>query len=214
MVSQSRSLAADILQDVNAGYRTDYERKLAQLIVARLEQAVDGNGNSQTYATTSDVNAGKSLINTVGSLAEEVGSGVLVMNYKTYWEIQSRMFGAGVAGQIGADALDGGIGSIAGVRTVVVPNDLMPALNTAETVAHTVGGSSVNIGHSIFYVNPSNFVGRTSGGLMYDLSTDAAYEVSSTVYSAFQRNQIVLRGAFLPDRDWETNKVRWVYVED
>lgn len=194
--SATRFLAADILGDVSAGYRTDYERKLAQLIVARLEQATDGNGNSVTYSTSSDTNAGKSVLNTIKQLAEEVGSGTLVMNYKSYWEIQTRLFGAGVSGQIGADALQAGIGRIGGIETVVVPNDLMPELNSAETVAHTVDGGSVNIGHSVFYVNPQNWVGRTSGGLMYDLSTDAAYESGGTVYSAFQRNQIVLRGSF------------------
>lgn len=192
----TRFLAADILGDVNAGYRTDYQRKLAQLIVARLEQAVDGNGNSSAYGTTSDTNAIKSFTNVIAGLAEEVPNGVFIMNHKTYWQFVSRATGAGISGPLAGLVTSGNQATIFGRPVEVVPNDLLPTLNTAETVAHTIEESSVNIGHSVFYVNPTNFVGRVSGGLQYDLSTDAAYESGGTVYSAFQRNQIVLRGSF------------------
>jgi hypothetical protein len=42
----------------------------------------------------------------------------------------------------------------------------------------------------------STFSGRTSGGLNFDLSTEAAYEDGDAVKSAFQRNELVLRGSF------------------
>jgi hypothetical protein len=72
----------------------------------------------------------------------------------------------------------------------------LPTLNTAETKTFTVEGTAVSITHGIFYTELSTFTGRTSGGLTYDLSTDAAYEVDSVVKSAFQRNELVLRGSF------------------
>lgn len=191
----TRFLAADILSDVNQGYRTDYERKLAQLIVARLEQAVDGNGLSETYNTNTDVNALKDLTNVIGSVAESVPNGVFVMNHKSYWQLVSRIMGAGISGPLSNIFNTGDAGNPFGNRVVLVPNDLLPTLNTAETKTHVIENANVTINHAVFYVNPTNWAGRVSGGLQYDLSTDAAYEIGGTVYSAFQRNQIVLRGA-------------------
>lgn len=192
----TRFLAADILGDVNAGYRTDYQRKLAQLIVARLEQAVDSNGLSETYTTSSDLNAVKDFANVIGSVAEKVPNGTFIMNHKSYWKFVSRATGAGISGPLANLVNTGDQPNIFGIPVIVVPNDLLPDIDSAATVTHAVGGSNVTINHGVFYVDPQNWVGRTSGGLQYDLSTDAAYEVSGTVYSAFQRNQIVLRGAF------------------
>lgn len=192
----TRFLAADILGDVNQGYRTDYQRKLAQLIVARLEQAVDGNSNSEVYNTNTDVNALKDFTNVIGSVAERVPNGRFIMNHKSYWQLVSRILGAGAAGALGNIFNTGNAGNPLGIPVTLVPNDLLPTLNTAETKTFVIEGSNVTINHAVFYVDPSNWVGRTSGGLIYDLSTDAAYESGGTVYSAFQRNQIVLRGSF------------------
>lgn len=191
----TRFLAADILGDVNQGYRTDYQRKLAQLIVARLEQAVDSNGLSEIYNTTTDVGALKDITNVIGSIAESVPNGVFVMNHKSYWQLVSRILGAGISGPLSNIFNTGDAGNPFGNRVVLTPNDLLPTLNTAETKTHVIEGANVTINHAVFYVNPTNWVGRVSGGLQYDLSTDAAYESGGTVYSAFQRNQIVLRGA-------------------
>ena len=192
----TRFLAADILSDVNQGYRTDYQRKLAQLIVARLEQAVDGNGNSEIYNTNTDINSLKDFTNVIGSVAEQVPNGRFIMNYKSYWQMVSRATGAGISGPLANLVTTGDQANLFGMPVTLVPNDLLPTLNTAETKTFVIEGSNVTINHAVFYVNPTNFVGRTSGGLQYDLSTDAAYESGGTVYSAFQRNQIVLRGAF------------------
>lgn len=192
----TRFLAADILSDVNKGYRTDYERKLAQLIVVRLEQAVDGNGNSTIYSTTSDVNAMKNFTSVIASIAEQVPNGRLIMNHKSYWQMVSRATGAGISGPMSNLINTGEQANLFGMPVTLVPNDLLPTLNTAETRTFVVEGVNQVVNHAVFFVDPSNFVGRTSGGLMYDLSTDAAYETGGVVYSAFQRNQIVLRGAF------------------
>lgn len=192
----TRFLAADILGDVNRGYRTDYQRKLAQLIVARLEQAVDGNGNSEIYNTNTDLAAVKDFATVIGSVAEKVPNGRFIMNHKSYWQMVRTAAGAGISGPLANLVSTGAQANLFGIPVTLVPNDLLPTLNTAETKTFAIEGSNVTINHAVFYVDPSNWVGRTSGGLMYDLSTDAAYEVSGTVYSAFQRNQIVLRGSF------------------
>lgn len=194
--SATRFLAADILADVNQGYRTDYQRKLAQLIVARLEQAVDGNGNSEVHNTNTDLASVKDFANLIGSVAEKVPNGRLIMNYTSYWKFVARATGAGISGPLANLVNTGNQPNIFGIPVTVVPNDLMPDLDDSATVTHVIDNANVTINHAVFYINPTNFVGRTSGGLMYDLSTDAAYESGGSVYSAFQRNQIVLRGAF------------------
>jgi hypothetical protein len=79
---------------------------------------------------------------------------------------------------------------------IVVPNDLMPSLNTSSTVTIQVDGENVVVNHAVFFADLSVFTGRTSGGLQYDLSTEAAYEENGTVKSAYQRNELVLRGSF------------------
>lgn len=192
----TRFLAVDLLGDIAQGYRTDFDRKRAQLIIARLEQAVEANGNSTVYATTSNINALNSWVGVLAALAEESPNGVLIMNYSSYWQLVTRMFGSGVSGDIKGVFTSGEVTPILGAPTVLVPNDLLPTLNTAETKSFVVEGVTVTVNHAVFYVEPSNWKGRTSGGLSYDLSTDAAYEVESSVRSAFQRNELVLRGSF------------------
>jgi len=193
----TRFLAVDLLGDVAAGYRTDYDRKRAQLFIARLQQAVNTSGNSETYTTTSDVNAVKSFINTWSAVAEEVENGTFIFNYKTYGELLRRLIGAGIATDTAMGLFTtGDQRMILGRPYIVVPNELLPTLNTAETKSFTVEGSSVTINKAVFYVDLNTFTGRTSGGLKYDLSTEAAYEDGETVKSAFQRNELVLRGSF------------------
>jgi hypothetical protein len=85
---------------------------------------------------------------------------------------------------------------IVGTPYIVVPNELMPTLGSSDTKQFTVEGTVVNITNSVFYLDLSTFTGRTSGGLNYDLSTQAAYEVGGETRSAFQRNELVLRGSF------------------
>jgi hypothetical protein len=73
---------------------------------------------------------------------------------------------------------------------------LLPTIEEGEKVAFTVDGEEVEIKHAVFYADLSQFTGRTSGGLQYDISADASYEVNGTVRSAYQRNELVLRGSF------------------
>lgn len=194
----TRFLAVDLLGDVAAGYRTDYDRKRAQLFIARLQQAVNSTGNTVTYATTSDVNALKSWVEMMATMQEQVMNGVYIFNQKSYAEMLKRQIGAGINTDTGFGLFTKGDSGplFLGSPFIVVPNELLPTLNTAETKSFTVEGTVVTINQAVFYVDLSTFSGRTSGGLNYDLSTEAAYEVGSDVRSAFQRNELVLRGSF------------------
>lgn len=192
----TRFLAVDLLGDVAEGYRNDYDRKRAQLIIARMQQAVNETGDTVQYATTSDTNALKSLVNTLKPLAERVMGGTFVFNYSTYWELVSRIIGAGMAGPLAGIFTTGDQAALLGRPYIIVPDDLMPTLNTATTKTFEIDGSNVTINKAIFYGDLRTFTGRTSGGLQYDLSTDAAYEVGGEVRSAYQRNELVLRGSF------------------
>lgn len=192
----TRFLAADLLGDVSQGYRTDYDRKKAQLVIARLQQAVNSNGNSVQYATTSNTAALQSWLNTMGEVSEVAMNGTYIFSYATYVQLLSRAIAAGISGPLSALFTTGNQQSILGRPYIVVPNDLMPALDTATTRTFVIEGSNVTINKAVFYADLSSFTGRTSGGLMYDLSTEAAYEDGSTVKSAFQRNELLLRGSF------------------
>lgn len=192
----TRFLVADILGDVAAGYRTDYDRKRAQLMIAKMEQAVESTGNSVTYATTSDATSLQGWLDTLIYAQEEIMDGVFIFNQKTYGQLLSAAIGAGISGPLSNLFTTGDQPLIAGSPYVVVPNELLPTLNTAETKTFTVDGVSVTVNHAVFYLDLSTFTGRTSGGLQYDLSTEAAYEVDDSVRSAFQRNELVLRGSF------------------
>ena len=192
----TRFLAADLLADVAAGYRNDYDRKRAQLYIARLQQAVNSTGNVVTYATTSDVNALKSFVDTWGRMTEEIANGTFIFNQRTYAELVKRIVGAGISGPLAGVFTTGDQPMLLGRPYVVVPNELLPDLNTAGTKSFAVEGVSVSINRAVFYTDLSTFTGRTSGGLMYDLSTEAAYEDGATFKSAFQRNELVLRGSF------------------
>lgn len=192
----TRFLAADLLGDVAAGYRTDYDRKRAELVIARFQQAVDSTGNTITYTTDTDANALEAFINTWSLAAEEIMNGTFIFSAASYGELVRRLVGAGINGPLGNVFTTGDQPMILGRPYIIVPNDLMPPLNTAETRTHTVEGVNVSITQGVFYADLSTFTGRTSGGLQYDLSTDAAYEEDGIVKSAFQRNELVLRGSF------------------
>lgn len=181
--------AADILSDVAEGYRNDYDRKRAQLVIARLQQAVDATGNKQTF-DISDGLMGWALVTAKISDATTVGT--LVFNTKTLAALK----GQAIASQNAAVLTEIASGSILGTPFVVVPNDLMPTINTTETKSFAVHGANVTIDQAVFYGDLRTFTGRTSGGLKYDVDGSASYELGGTVYSAYQRNEVVLRGSF------------------
>jgi HK97 family phage major capsid protein len=194
----TRFLAVDLLGDVAEGYRTDFDRKRAQLFVARLQQAVNSTGNTSVYGTTTALAALQSFIGLASSMQEEIMGGVYILSNKSYWQLMSQQLAAGINTDSGFQLFTkGDMGPLLlGSPYITVPNELLPTLNTAETRSFVVDGQTVTINQAVFYVDLSTYAGRTSGGLSYDLSTEASYEVNSVVKSAFQRNELVLRGSF------------------
>lgn len=192
----TRFLAADLLSDVQAGYRHSYDKYRAQLVIARLEQAVEENGNSEVFNLTS---AAVGLVEPLAlwaELADTTPNGSFIMNNSSYAQFLSMAVQAGVSGPLAQLFTTGNIPTLFGRPIVIVPNDLLPSLNTGQTRSFVVDGETVTVNHAVFYTDLSQFTGRVSGGLQYDIATQAAYEVGGQVKSAFQRNEIVLRGSF------------------
>ena len=192
----TRFFAVDLLSDVAAGYRNDYDRKRAQLVIARLEQAVKESGQSVDYAPKSDTEAMIAWLNSIAEISDTTVNGTLIFNNKTFAQLKAHALEAGVNGPLSHIFTDGEIPQIFGTPYIVVPNDLLPTIESDDAIAFTVDGEEVAIEHAVFYADLSEFVGYTSGGLQYDISADASYEVNGAVRSAYQRNELVLRGSF------------------
>ncbi len=181
--------AADILSDIAEGYRNDYDRKRAQLVIARLQQAVDSNGQVQTM----DISDGLvGWAKTVALASDATSTGTLVFNNKT----KAFLIGQAVSTNNAAVLQEVANGTIFGTPFVTVPNDLLPTINTTETRSFLVHGSAVTVTYAVFYAQLSTFTGRVSGGLKYDVDGSASYELDGETYSAYQRNEVVLRGSF------------------
>ena len=192
----TRFFAVDLLADVAAGYRNDYDRKRAQLVIAKLEEAVAESGQSVAYAPTTDTEAMVAWLQAIAEISDSSVNGTLVFNNKTFAQLKAHALEAGVNGPLSHIFTDGEIPQIFGTRFIVVPNDLMPTIESDDAVAFMVEGESVPITHAVFYADLSEFVGYTSGGLQYDVATEASYEINGAVRSAYQRNELVLRGSF------------------
>ena len=192
----TRFFAVDLLSDVAAGYRNDYDRKRAQLVIARLEQAVEESGQSVNYAPTTDTEAMVAWLESIAEISDTTVNGTLLFNNKTFAKLKAHALEAGSNGPLSSIFIDGEIPRIFGMPYIVLPNDLLPTIEEGEKVTFKVEGKDVEIKHAVFYADLGQFTGRTSGGLQYDISADASYEVSGTVRSAYQRNELVLRGSF------------------
>lgn len=199
----TRFLAADLLSDVAQGYRTDFDRKRAQIFIARLQQAVNTTGKTVHYNTGTggggaNVNALQSFMVVGSKMQQDVMGGVFILSQESYWELMMRQAAAGINTDSGFRIFTTGEnGSLMfGSPYIIVPNELLPKLGSNQTKVFAVGGVNVTITEAVFYVDLSTFTGRTSGGLNYDLSTEAAYEDNGVVKSAYQRNELVLRGSF------------------
>ncbi len=192
----TRFFAVDLLADVAAGYRNDYDRKRAQLIIARLEQAVDENGQSVQYAPSTDTEAMLAWLEAIAEISDTTTNGSLIFNNKTWAQLKAHALAAGVAGPLSQIFTDGELPQVFGTRVIVVPNDIMPTIESNDEISFVVDGETVDINHAVFYADLSEFTGYTSGGLQYDLSTEAPYEVNGVTRSAYQRNEMVLRGSF------------------
>lgn len=192
----TRFFAVDLLADVAAGYRNDYDRKRAQLVVARLEQAVVENGQSVTYTPSTDTEAMLAWLEAIGEISDTTTNGKLIFNNKTWAQLKAHALAGGVNGPLSQIFIDGELPQIFGTRIIVVPNDLMPTIESDDDISFVVDGETVKITHAVFYADLNEFTGYTSGGLQYDISTEAPYEVNGVTRSAYQRNEMVLRGSF------------------
>lgn len=194
--SATRFAAVDLLADAAAGYRNDYDRKRAQLVIAKLEEAIDETGFSVAYNPSSDVDALATWIEAITAISDTTLNGTLIFNARTFAELKSRALKAGANGPLSEILTTGDLPTVFGYRFIVVPNDLMPSLGGSESVAHYVDGVAKTINHAVYFADLTAFTGRTSGGLQYDVSNSAPYEVGGQVKSAYQRNELVLRGSF------------------
>ena len=192
----TRFFAVDLLSDVAAGYRNDYDRKRAQLVIARLEQAVKESEQSVEYAPATNTEAMVTWLRAIAEISDSSVNGTLLFNNKTFAKLKAHALEASANGPLSSIFIDGEIPRIFGMPYIVLPNDLLPTIEDGEKVSFIVDGEEVNITHAVFYADLAEFTGRTSGGLQYDISADASYEVNGTVRSAYQRNELVLRGSF------------------
>lgn len=201
----TKYLAVDILSDVAAGYRNDYDRKLAQLVIVRMQQAVNKTGNSVELEGTTSIEKLVEFIKATTKVSDAVVDGTFVFNAKTKAQLVEYLFSAAAEGELGKDTMTTGeFPTIFGYPYIVVPNDLMPTLGEGDTKSfkamnnETGGIDTVTINSPVFYGDLDEFRGKVSGGLKYDVSAEAAYETADgTVHSAWQRNELILRGSFL-----------------
>lgn len=201
----TKYLAVDILSDVAAGYRNDYDRKLAQLVIVRMQQAVNKTGNSVELEGTTSIEKLVEFIKATTKVSNDVVNGTFVFNAKTKAQLVEYLFSAAAEGELGKDTMTTGeFPTIFGYPYIVVPNDLMPTLGEGDTKSfkamnnETGNIDTVTINSPVFYGDLDEFRGKVSGGLKYDVSAEAAYEVADgSVRSAWQRNELVLRGSFL-----------------
>ena len=201
----TKYLAVDILADVAAGYRNDYDRKLAQLVVIRMQQAVNATGNTVEMEGTTSIDKLVEFIKATTKVSGDVVNGVFVFNAKTKAQLVEYLFSAAANGEIGKDVITTGeFPTIFGYPYIVVPNDLMPTLGEGDTKSFKATNNetgtleTVTISSPVFYGDLDEFRGKVSGGLKYDVSAEAAYETGDgSVHSAWQRNELVLRGSFL-----------------
>ena len=201
----TKYLAVDILADVAAGYRNDYDRKLAQLVVIRMQQAVNATGNTVEMEGTTSIDKLVEFIKATTKVSGDVVNGVFVFNSKTKAQLVEYLFSAAANGELGKDVITTGeFPTIFGYPYIVVPNDLMPTLGEGDTKSFKATNNetgtleTVTISSPVFYGDLDEFRGKVSGGLKYDVSAEAAYETGDgSVHSAWQRNELVLRGSFL-----------------
>lgn len=198
----TKYMAVDILQDVAAGYRNDYDRKLAQLAIVRFQQALNETGNTIEYDPATAVDGLVDFVKATTLVSEGVVNGKFIFNARTKALLLENLLRSG-NNDLGARAFTtGDTQTIWGYDYIVVPNDLLPTLGTDETRSFKAMNNqtgvveTVDITSPVFYGDFNEYRGKVNGGLNYTISTDASYEIDGTVYSAFQRDELVIRGYF------------------
>lgn len=200
--SAIRFSAIDVVGDITRMYRTAYDRALAKSIIVRLQKAIDQTGNTVPYdfssANGGSVGALVSLIRAWGEVAEHTPNGLFIMTENSYLHLLEMSLRAGTNGPLANLFMSdpNGVQRFLTKEYLVVPGDLMPALNTGSGGYKTLTaeGVTATVSQGVFYADPNNFKGRVSGGLNFDMSTEAAYEENGTVKAGYQRDKVVFRG--------------------
>jgi len=162
--------------------------------VAKLEEATLANKKDLAFTATESADVLTSLLDASATLVEQGGS--FIFTYKTLAQIKKHALKAGANGPLAEIFITGDIPRIFGIPYIVVPNDLMPALESEETVTIPVNGKGVSITHAIFYADLKEFIGFTNEGLQFEVATGVAYETTAgTVKSGFSRGETVIRGS-------------------
>lgn len=198
----TKYMAVDILGDVARGYRNDYDRKLAQLAIIRFQQAVNETGNTVEYNPNTAIDSLVDFVKATTLVSEGVVNGKFVFSAKTKALLLENALRSQTQ-DVAKEAFTAGeIQTIWGYEYVVVPNDLLPTLGTNETrtfkALNNATGvlETVEITTPVFYGDLSEYRGKVNGGLNYTVSTEASYEINGQVFSAYQRNEMVIRGSF------------------
>ena len=192
----TRFFAVDLLEDVAQQYRQDYDRKRAQLVIAKLQKAATEANAELLYTGKTDADAMVSWLDVIAKVSDSGMNGTLVFNARTFATLKRHALKAGVNGPLGDIFVTGEVPTIFGTPYIVVPNDLMPSIQSKEDVKHSVGGAQVAITCAAFYADLTEFVGYTSGGLNYSMSSEASYTDGAKQKSAYERDELVLRGSF------------------
>lgn len=197
--SAIRFAAADLVQHLTKLYKRAYDRRLAQSVIGRLEKAVESNGNSVPYnyssAAGGNVEALITLITAWSEVAEHSPNGRFLMTEASRLHLWAMALRAGTNGPL-ADIFTNGPDGLRFLNKplILVPGDLMPSLNTAVTKSWSFEGTSVVVNHGVLLADPTDFVGKVSGGLNFQVSDVASYEEGGSTKSSFQRDELVFRG--------------------
>lgn len=205
----TKYLAVDLIADAIAGYRNNYDKKRAELVIAKLQEAVNLSDNKVAFDSSATYdNKLKTFIDTLAKLSDATSTGTFVFTEKTLLKIMEYVTPRESAlGDRAFDAGKDGIKRVFGTPYIVVPNSLMPSLEDdaannpvisfIPVDASSTAPENIEITSTVFYGDLSLFTGYTSGGLQFDMTEYAAYEdASGVVRSAYQRDEIVLRGFF------------------
>jgi HK97 family phage major capsid protein len=197
--SAIRFAASDLVQHLTKLYKRAYDRRLAQSVIGRLDNALDANGNSVPYnyssAAGGNVEALITLITAFSEVAEHSPNGVFLMTESSRLHLLAMALRAGTNGPLAGIFTSDSTGvRFLGKPYAVVPGDLMPNLNSASTKSWSFEGTSTSVNHGVLLADPTDFVGKVSGGLNFQVSDVASYEESGTAKSAFQRDELVFRG--------------------
>lgn len=191
-------LAVDLVADAIRGYRNDFAFGKASLAIAKFQQAVTEAETGIVYAYGgSDLESIKKFLDVLAAISDSTTNGRFIFTQRTLLKIKGFALGAGVNGPLGEIFINGSVPTIFGVPYTIVPNDLMPSIgdDVANNPKFMVNGKEVEITATVFFGDTDQFIGYTRGGLNLDISDVASYGPNAQ-YSAYQRDEIVLRGYY------------------